>query len=257
METKTIIFAKLEDFIKKFYTNELLRGTVFFVGLGLIYLLITSFIEYFLWLPPLGRTFLFWMFIGVEIFLLFRFILFPLFKLFKLQKGINYEQASNIIGSHFSDVNDKLLNFLQLTQDANQSELLIASIEQKAKSLEPIPFRNAVDFSTNKKFLPLAIIPLLVILLFLFSDKDEFLAQSMHRIVNYDKQFSPPAPFQLVIKDELLTEQNKDFTLKVVSIGKVIPDKVMIIIGTESYFMQSKNNGEFQYTFEKPSSNLI
>ncbi|WP_136669153.1 DUF4175 family protein [Flavobacterium sp. H122] len=256
MDSKAIIFAKLEDFTKKFYTNELLRGTLFFVGLGLIYFLFTSFVEYFLWLKPLGRTILFWLFITIEIFLLFRFILFPLFKLFKLQKGIDYNDASVIIGQHFTNVNDKLTNFLQLTQDKNQSELLLASIEQKAKSLQPIPFTNAVDYSKNKKFLPLAIIPLLIILFFMISGKDEFIAQSMHRVVNYNEQFSPPSPFQLVLTDKLITEQNKDFTLKVKAVGKVIPEKAMIVIGNETYFMESKEPGMFQYTFEKPVSDI-
>mgnify|MGYP000558875806 CR=1 FL=1 len=43
-------FQKLEDFIRKFYTNELLRGTIFFVGIGLLYFIFTLFVEYFLWL---------------------------------------------------------------------------------------------------------------------------------------------------------------------------------------------------------------
>ena len=93
MNQQQFIYQKLESFIKKFYTNELIRGTIFFVGLGLLYLLFTLFIEYFLWLKPIGRTFLFWTFVGVELYLLFRFILLPLFKLFKLQKGIDYNEA--------------------------------------------------------------------------------------------------------------------------------------------------------------------
>jgi hypothetical protein len=84
-------------------------------------------------LKPTARTILFWTFIAVELFLLLRFILFPIFKLFKLQKGIDYSQASKIIGNHFSEVGDKLTNFLQLSQDKNKSELLLASIDQKGK----------------------------------------------------------------------------------------------------------------------------
>ena len=94
MSASNNIFIKLEAFIKKYYANELLKGIILFVGFGLIYLFVTLFIEYFLWLKPMGRTLLFWTFVGVELFLLSRFILFPLFKLFKLQQGINYEQAS-------------------------------------------------------------------------------------------------------------------------------------------------------------------
>ena len=169
MEQSNFIYQKLELFIKKFYTNELIRGMIFFVGLGLLYFLFTLFVEYFLWLKPIGRTLLFWTFIGVELFLLFRFILFPIFKLFNLQKGINYKDASAIIGSHFAEVSDKLTNFLQLSDsdlEQNKSELLVASIEQKASSLQPIPFGNAINFSSNRKYLPLAIVPILLFAFF-------------------------------------------------------------------------------------------
>ena len=160
MESSNIIYQKLEDFIKKYYTNELIKGALFFVGLGLLYFLFTVFVEYFLWLKPTGRTFLFWAFISVEAFLFTRFIAFPIFKLFKIQKGIDYAAASAIIGKHFSEVNDKLLNFLQLSATTESSELLVASIDQKANSLQPIPFSNAINFKKNRKYLPLALFPI-------------------------------------------------------------------------------------------------
>ena len=165
MDTSGLIYQKLEAFIRKFYTNELLKGIIFFVGLGLLYLIFTLFVEYFLLLKPMGRTFLFWIFVGVELFLMSRFILFPIFKLFKLQKGINYTEASTIIGNHFTEVSDKLTNFLQLSDLENQtikSELLLASIEQKANALQPIPFTKAINFKNNQKYLPLAIVPISV-----------------------------------------------------------------------------------------------
>ena len=174
MEQSNFIYQKLELFIKKFYTNELIRGIIFFIGLGLLYFLFTLFVEYFLWLKPIGRTVLFWTFIGVEIFLLLRFILFPIFKLFKLKKGIDYKEASAIIGNHFTEVSDKLTNFLQLSDSDlhhNKSELLLASIEQKANSLQPIPFGNAINFNTNRKYLPLAILPILLFAFFYVSGK--------------------------------------------------------------------------------------
>jgi hypothetical protein len=127
VQNKNIIYTKLERFIKKFYANELIKGILLFVGLGLLYFIFTLLIEYFLWLSIQGRTLLFWLFVLVESYLLIRYIAFPVFKLFKLQKGINYEQAAHIIGRHFSEVQDKLLNFLQLTHQNQTSELLFAS----------------------------------------------------------------------------------------------------------------------------------
>lgn len=257
MEKSTLIYQKLEDFIRKFYTNELLRGTIFFVGIGLLYFIFTLFVEYFLWLKPKARTVLFVLFVVVELFLLLRFILFPLFKLFKLQKGIDYNQASNIIGNHFNEVGDKLTNFLQLSQDQNQSELLLASIEQKAATLQPIPFGNAINLGKNKKYLPLAVIPILFFLFFLISGKGEILSQSFNRVVNFKQQFTPPAPFEIVlVNDNLQTEQNKDFLVKVKTVGKVFPENAMIFIGDESYFMETTKAGEFEFVIPKPSEDV-
>lgn len=257
MEASTAIYLKLETFIKKYYTNELIRGTIFFLGLGLLYFMFTLFIEYFLWLKPMGRTFLFWIFVLVEFYLLLRFILFPIFKLFKLQKGIDYQEASKIIGNHFTEVSDKLTNFLQLSNDTNQSELLLASIEQKGQDLQPIPFGNAINFNKNKKFLPLVLLPILFFAFFYFSGNSSVLSQSFNRVVHYKEQFLPPAPFKfVVINDNLQTEQNKDFVLRIKSEGKIVPENAMIFIDNASYFMESTKSGEFQFKIVKPLENV-
>jgi len=192
LEASVSIYQKLEAFIKKYYTNELLRGIIFFVGFGLLYLLFTLFIEYFLWLKPMGRTLLFAVFISVEVFLLFRFIAFPIFKLLKFQKGIDFKEASAIIGTHFTEVSDKLTNFLQLSDaehNQDKSELLLASIEQKANMLQPIPFGNAINFNANKKYLPLAFLPILFFAFFYISGNSKILSQSLNRVVHFKQQF--------------------------------------------------------------------
>lgn len=257
LENKNLIFQKLEAFIKKFYTNELLKGSLLFIGLGVLYFLFTLLVEYFLWLSPTGRTLLFWLFISVEIVLLFRFILFPVFKLFKLQKGIDYTEASKIIGNHFSEVSDKLTNFLQLNNQSNPSELLLASIDQKANALQPIPFGNAINFKKNVKFLPYAIAPVLILLLFFISGNSAMITQSLDRVVHFQRQFIPPAPFEFqILNPNLVSEQGKDFLLQVKTNGKVVPENAMILIGTESYYLETVKPGVFQYKFEKPVSNI-
>ncbi|MEE1897266.1 hypothetical protein V1389_02890 [Flavobacterium rakeshii] len=257
MEAKNIIFNKLEGFIKKYYTNELIKGSIFFIGLGLLYFIFTLLVEYFLWLSTSWRTMLFWMFIAVEIFLLFRFILFPVFKLFKLQKGIDYNEASSIIGNHFSEVSDKLTNFLQLSKSSHESELLLASIEQKAKNLQPVPFANAVNFKKNLKYLPYAAIPVLLILVFTLSGNSSIFTQSFDRVVHYDKHYTPPAPFEFVIVNNSLTaQQGTDFTLRVKTVGNIVPENTMITIGDENYYLENTETGVFEYTFEKPIKNI-
>jgi hypothetical protein len=260
VEAANSIYIKLEAFIKKFYINELIRGTVFFIGLGLLYFLFTLFIEYFLWLKPMGRTLLFWTFVVVEVFLLFRYIIFPIFKLFKFQKGIDYDQASVIIGKHFGDVDDRLTNFLQLSNSdkrEDKSELLLASINQKANSLQPIPFSNAVDFKANKKYLPLVLTPMLFFSAFYLTGNSEIISQSLNRVVHFNSSFLAPAPFEFVVlNSNLQTVQNRDFVLKLKTVGKVVPENVMIFIENESYFLENTGIGEFQFKIVKPSSDV-
>ncbi len=257
MENSNLIYNKLEGFIKKYYTNELLKGIIFFIGLGLIYFLVTLFVEYFLWLKSFWRSLLFWSFVLVELLLIARYILFPISKLFKINKGLNYEQASVLIGNHFSDVSDKLTNYLQLDAAKDKSELLLASIEQKAAALKFVPFASAINFNGNKRYLPLAIFPLFLIFFLFISGNSTLISQSLNRVVHYKQQFLPPAPFQfLIVNTNLQTEQNKDFSLQVITKGKIVPENIVIHIDNESYFLEKDADGKFTYKFTKPTTDV-
>ena len=253
MSTFNIIQQKLEQFIKKYYTNELIKGAILFFAIGLIYFLVTLLVEYFLWLSQTGRTILFWSFVAVEIGLFVRFIAMPLTKLFKLQRGISYEKASQIIGSHFPQVSDKLLNVIQLNQNQRESELLVASIDQKAGELQPIPFKRAVNFGKNKKYLKYAAIPVIIfVLVSVLGEKDTF-SSSYERVVNYDTAYEAPAPFSFYVLNENLNAiESKSFTLKVRTEGDVFPENASISYNNETYYLQQTAPGSFEYTFSQP-----
>ncbi|WP_410006599.1 DUF4175 family protein [Aequorivita nionensis] len=257
MSTFNIIQQKLEEFIKKYYTNELIKGAILFFAIGLLYLLITLLVEYFLWLNPLGRRILFWAFVFVELALFVRFIAFPLAKLFKLQKGINYEEASKIIGNHFPQVNDKLLNVIQLNQNRRESELLAASIDQKATELQPVPFKSAVNFKKNAKYLKYAAIPVLIFILFSALGGMDIFSSSYKRVVHYDTAFEPPAPFSfIVMNDDLNAVENKPFNLKIRTEGTAIPENASINYNGENYYLQQTAPGLFEYTFQQPVESI-
>ena len=250
------IEEKLHQFVRKFYTNELIKGTILFLSLGFLYFFFTLFIEYFLWLQPAARTILFWAFILVESYLLFRFILMPIFKLIGLKKGISFTQSSKIIGNHFPNVADKLINVLQLKEATNQSDLLLASIEQKAKELQPIPFAKAVNFKTNTKYLKYAAIPVLIWLIITITGNFNMFNTSFKRVVNYRTAFVPPAPFSFyVVNKNLKVIQGKPFTLEIETKGKVTPLDVTIFYNNQSYFLQHQN-GIFSYTFTDTRNNI-
>jgi len=252
-----IIQDKLEQFIRRFYTNELIKGAILFFAIGLLYFLITLFIEYVLWLEPTGRTILFWVFVLVELVLFVKFIAIPIAKLFKLQKGINHENASLIIGKYFPEVNDKLLNVLQLKGSKEQSELLLASIEQKSTELKPIPFQLAVNFKKNTKYLKYAALPLAILLISFLSGKINWFSDSYKRVVNYQTAYEPPAPFEFfIVNDKLQALENKAFSLLVVTEGKIAPQDVQITYNDQSYFLKKLPTGEFKFEFQHPKTDI-
>jgi len=244
------IQVKLQKFINKFYINELIKGILLFFSLGLLYFGITLFLEYFLWLKPTLRTFLFWVFIAVELLLLVRFIAIPILKLAGLTHGISQKEASKIIGNHFPEVKDKLLNMLQLQGSEKNTELSIASIEQKSKELQPIPFKRAIDFSKNKKYIKYALIPLTIWLLIYVTGNISILKDSFSRVVHYNTAYKPPAPFSFsILNNSLQIIEGEQFVLKVETIGNTMPEDVEIYFSTENYYLKNTDFGKFEYLF--------
>ena len=254
------IKKKLKEFIKKYYWNEIVKGTILFLTVGLLYMLLILFIEHILWLSIAYRTVLFWCFIGVELLFLVKWIGYPILKLIGLKNGLSEGNAAIIIGNHFSHVDDKLLNLVQLEQaiDSNEvSDLLLASIEQKAKDLNPIPFRLAINFKKSFGFLKYLIIPVVIILMIYISGNQFVIEDSYGRVVNFSKEYIPPAPFQFqVLNKELKVKENEQFILLVKTDGTVIPNDMNIIVGNERYFLKKLGPNSFQFTFDPINEDL-
>ena len=244
------ITDKLHQFTRKYYVNELIRGGLLFFSFGFFYLLCTLFLEHFLWLKPTARTFLFLVFVLVEVFLFWRFIIVPVFKLIGLQKGITPEKCSNIIGRFFPEVKDKLLNTLQLKEQGDHSDLLLASINQKSEELLLIPFVKAVNFSKNLKYLKYAILPVVIFLITLLSGNNNLLKESLDRVVHHRTAYTPPAPFYFRLTNKSLqVVQGSDITIHIETLGSVLPAEVKIKFDKQEYFLQNNGLGNFSFTF--------
>ncbi|MFT5926720.1 MAG: hypothetical protein ACI9WL_001470, partial [Rubritalea sp.] len=248
-----IIEQKLKRFISKYYYNALIRGVILFIALGLLYFLFTVVIEYFLWLNPLGRTILFGLFIVMELFLLVRFIGVPLARLLQLSRGINFRDASTMIGIHFPEVSDKLINVLQLHKNGGDDELTWASINQKSEHLKPIPFTLAIDYKRNKKFLPYLAIPLVIIAGLLVTGNNDVLTDSAKRVADFNREYIPPAPFNFtILNTDLNTLQRRDFKLNVEVSGRKLPENASINFNNQMYFLTQESPGKFSFIFSKP-----
>ena len=242
----------LQEFKRKYYINELIKGVILFLAVGALYFIIISVVENFLWLNKRGRLFLFWVFIGVEILLFLRFVVFPILKMLRLRKGISLENASKIIGNHFPDVDDKLLNLLQLNNTPDKSALLLASIEQKSNEIKPVPFAKAVNYTQNKRYLKYLIIPFAIIIFLVLINRINWISDGYNRIVNYNVAYEPPAPFTFVIlNDSLSVYENKDYVLRVKTEGEVVPENINIQFDDQIYLMKNRGDGTYEYTFSQ------
>ncbi len=257
MGTYIEIESKLLRFIRKYNTNLLIKGILLFIALGLFYFLLTILLEYFLWLPPLGRKVLFISFIIIELLLFLFYIIQPAFQLIGLKRSLTKRQAAKYIGSYFPEVKDKLSNLIDLNDSTQSNELLLASIQQKSNDLEPISFHKAISFKTNKRYLFVSIIPVILFFLFYnFSDKDS-ISSSINRVVQYEKEFTPPSPFDFqLLTSNLSVIEGNSLPVSLHLEGSNLPENVTIHYKSLSYSMKNSDFQNFNYTFDNVQDNF-
>ena len=206
MSSQSSIIDKLDAFIRKYYKNRLLKGLLYSAAFLLVLYIVIVVLEYFGYFSVSVRTFLFWFFIVAMTFIVTYFVAIPLLKMFRLGKRISFQTAATIIGDHFPEVNDKLLNLLQLQEmdSSADNELLQASIEQKTKQLSPIPFVNAIDLRGNVKYVKYVAIPLLFIVVSLIV-APSFITEPSKRIIDHGTFYERPAPFSFILGNKDLT----------------------------------------------------
>ncbi len=190
-----LLLEKLDQFTRKYYTNQIIRGALFTTGSVLIMFLAYNLLESEFYFSKEIRKALFYSFIAFTGIASSIWILTPLMHYFKLGKIISYEQAARIIGDHFGDVQDKLLNVLQLRSqysDAETAGLIEASIQQKSSQIQLVPFKNAIDLTKNKKHLRFALPPLLLLLALLVG-APSLIKDSAKRIIRNDQDFEKAA----------------------------------------------------------------
>src|SRR5882672_10945719 len=146
------IEEKIASFRKKYYLNLFLRGAILSATLMLAYFLFATLIEYNLWLAKGIRLSLFLLFFGTVGYCLIRFLREPLLWWFS-GRGIGKEQSAKIIGQSFPTIQDRLLNFLQLSSlVTNRTVLVEASLEQKALLFENYAFESIIDLRENRRY---------------------------------------------------------------------------------------------------------
>ncbi|NCD41138.1 MAG: hypothetical protein EOL88_03510 [Bacteroidia bacterium] len=253
MEEYSLLQHKLYRFIRKYYLNRVIRGLLYAFIIASLTLLLLLALENRLWLGTSVRTLIFWGALILFFATLLSFVFIPLFKLFRLGGGLTEKQAAILIGEHFTEVDDVLLNTLELKEllDSCPSKhaLLEASVAQKTAALRPVPFHRAVNLKSNLKYLKF-VVPALLVFVLLWLLNPSFLTDSGDRLIHYNQEYEKPRPFQFhILNAELVAVQNEDFSLQVRITGDFVPDAVYVQIGNQKYRLTTMTNHEFLYQF--------
>jgi hypothetical protein len=252
-QTDNIIIQKLDEFIRKYYKNQLLKGLLYTVGLVLLFYIGLSTLEYYAEFNTTIRTILFYSFIATTAYVVAKYIIIPLLKLNSFGTIITHKQAATIIGSHFTNVQDKLLNVLQLQsiQDNYASlDLLNAGIKQKITELKPVPFTAAIDLNENKKYLKYVAIPFFLLFSILII-APKILKTGTKRLINHSSYFEKEAPFQFEIENkDLKAIQQQDFTIHIKITGNEAPAEAYVVIKGNEFKLEKQKTDEFSYTFK-------
>lgn len=250
-ESTQKLLARVSEYKRRYYQNQLVKGAIFFVAFALSIYLFANTAEFFGRFSSIIRATLFF---GTLLFLaggLYHWIINPLVHLYGLRRQLSDEEAARQIGQYFPEVGDKLLNTLQLQAlTQQQSDLLQASLSQRSSQLLIVRFADAIQLEKNRRFIKYAALPIMVIgFLLLFFPA--FLTKSSTRLIRYQEEFAEEAPFRFnVLNKNLRGFRNEDFTLSLKLTGDVLPDNLFLISGGTRFKMEPVSRGQYAYTFD-------
>ena len=243
-----IIKEKLNDFIKRYYLQQIMQGLLSTFAVSCALWLGFVALAYFYFLSTDVRFLLMYSLVSVLAFFAIKDVVRPLLKLLKIGSRISDEQAAQIIGLHFNDeIDDKLLNAIYLLNDDADNELILASINQKSAKLKGFNFLQAIPVEQIKKALKIALIPTGILLL-LLATKPSMISTGTQRIVAYDTEFVPENPYQWeLLNTSLQGVRNDPFELNIKYTGAEIPLEAYIEIKGKSHRLVQGKNGSFHY----------
>ena len=253
----------LDAFIRKYHRNEMLRGLLLLLAAFPVAWLTVLALEAFGQFGTDARTVLFYAFVTSISAVAMRYLAWPALRLFRLRGGLNHAQAARIVGQHFPEIEDRLLNTLQLQERADATpsnqgqELLLASIHQRSEQLRPYRFTAAVDFGENRRYVKYVLPPMLVFAA-LYILVPEAVDAPTERLIRHRTELVIPPDFRLVCDQDLEAIAQSDFTLTIRTEGTVVPTKVEVQAGEGRFRMTRTPSGDWNYVFRnvRESMNL-
>lgn len=242
----------LRGYVSRFYLNQVLKGSLVTLFAGGVLWLLIALLEYAGNFEELTRAILFFSFLALFTGFLVTQVLLPLARMIGILKPKDDNQAAGEIGRSLKPVEDKLLNLLNLERqhEGSSNKLIIASLDQKASTLNRFDFAQVIDFRKSALWLRYLAIPVGLAALILFWNP-AMLSESSKRVVQFDRSFVPPAPFSFQVDNASMSvAEGEDFELQVSVNGTALPEHVFVEVDDARFRMKKLSTGSFGFVFE-------
>ncbi len=211
---------RLNIYIRKYYKLRLVKGLFLWLGLSLTTVLGYIGLEYWGHFASGTRTVMFWSFIALFFGWLLFYVVLPFLKMTRIISGLTHEDVAHQLNGLERGLSDKVLNTLSLGSEDNlETSLKEAAIRQKVGVLNAYQFDALIDWKGLKRLAPILFVPLLVLLTLIIWDPSGTISDSGRRLVNYDREFLPPAPFDFILERDIyriIEDESIDIPVKLV-----------------------------------------
>ncbi len=254
-------FRRLDEVTKQLTFVNLIEGLLKTILWFIIFFFFVSLIEFLFSLEKSLRMVLFISILISFIILTVLFIVYPLIRFFKRDRNDIYLSLGKLIGIHFAEIKDKLVNVLQLIFTLNKSnyyskDLTYAAIEQNLNFFDQFNFSEVVNKEKTRRYFRYFLITVIAFTILGFALPD--LPFASYRILNFNKEFVKPPEFYIIIEpgNKKITK-GENYSCRIRTVGKSI-EKLDLFYSFEGMEIFEKvgldadSTGEFKYTFASP-----
>lgn len=255
-----IVVNKISAFKRKYLFHKILKGFLVVLLLSILIFFFLNILEYNLFMPSGWRRILFLTTVLFLTIVAMIYVFFPLLQLVGIIRNLSRKKVTGIIQNSIPEIGDKLLNVLELN-DISESvysvEIINAAISQKIESLRIIDFSGYLTLKNLRNLFFYLVMSFIIIMTIFFVDKS-MIMEPGKRIINFNREFSRPAPFKYeILNKSLKVKKGEDFVIKVVCKGTELPSVLYVNIGGSNYLMNNVKDEYFEFGITSVINDIV
>ena len=250
--------SKLDKFRVKLAEYELLKGFLRFLSVvfGLITLLTIAEFTFYFSVEAKSVLLILLLLLTVLVFVIQ--LINPVINILLIKSKVTDIELSKTIEKAYPQIKDKLHNTLELQYsltDANDKNLIEASIEQKCSEVNQLDFNAAIKFKNARNvFIMFAAIFSVSILSIIVVPG---VNSAFDRLVDYRTNYSKPSPYSYtILNDALAIGKGENFKLQIRFESENTDNDVQLVYGNSNYFMVHDSADIYSYQFNMVNNSI-